>query len=541
MRLIAAILLSLFYATAAHAWSHGVAPITGASLPAGQYFVAQNGNDFDTGASLAHPWKTIGKVLANSYAAGSTISFNGGDSFIGDIVINSTLTPGPFTVNSYGAGQAHILSGNSQPCVEDNAVPNVTINNLDCRGAGDGNAGRDSGAYGILINGTSQQPPSPIFVFPVWSSLHILGVTISNNTISGYGWYAVISQGADGETVTNNVIHDNTGRTTPFPFDNASCLSVGGDNFTVTNNTVYNCTGHVVSSCVTGCPGASGLGIFVDGTGGLVSHNLVHDNGSLNRNCSGPVGIAPNTTNVTISFNEVYNQSGGGGCDGEGIDMNTASGNIVEYNYVHDNAAEDLAADLGSNNIFRFNIIETNGEQGVQLLQETGDQFYNNTFYLKNSGICFQTIIGGATTATLFANNICYAANNTVSFVEIDSTTVAAGSLTIKGNDYFGGGSWVWGANTYTTLANFQTGCGANCNPAGTIADPKLTSPGNGGICGGYTGTCPAAYKVMGGSPMIGAGLDLVANYGVSSVGNQDFYGNFVSSNTLPIGAHNGN
>ncbi len=55
-------------------------------------------------------------------------------------------------------------------------------------------------------------------------------------------------------------------------------------------------------------------------------------------------------------------------------------------------------------------------------------------------------------------------------------------------------------------------------------SDPRLTSPGRGGTTNGYDPRSLTAYHLQHGSPMIGAGLSLAAQFSISP-GPWDYYG----------------
>ena len=52
---------------------------------------------------------------------------------------------------------------------------------------------------------------------------------------------------------------------------------------------------------------------------------------------------------------------------------------------------------------------------------------------------------------------------------------------------------------------------------------PQLTSPGSGGIAGGYKPSSLASYRLQAGSPLIGKGIDLKKLSGID-MGSQDYF-----------------
>jgi hypothetical protein len=78
------------------------------------YYVSPNGNDANSGTSVASAWKTISKVNSRSYAAGDQILFERGGSYRGNVTINQSGTAGnPITVSAYGSGNKPILLGST--------------------------------------------------------------------------------------------------------------------------------------------------------------------------------------------------------------------------------------------------------------------------------------------------------------------------------------------------------------------------------------------------------------------------------------------
>lgn len=109
-----------------------------------RYYVALNGDDSGPG-SFQFPWLTPGKVTseaaASTFAAGDTISFRGGDLFIGSVVGDCSISlnnavgtaAAPITVNSYGTGKATLESTNVgiTPVNIDSSSSYVVVDALD--------------------------------------------------------------------------------------------------------------------------------------------------------------------------------------------------------------------------------------------------------------------------------------------------------------------------------------------------------------------------------------------------------------------------
>lgn len=527
----------------------------------GTFYVSSVGSDRYPGTGKQCPWKTIAHVNAHTFAANSTVLFAGGQTFSGGLVLTTGVTPGLFTINSYGSGQATISSGNSE-CIKATNVPNITIHNIVCVGSG------------ALISATDG-------IRIVSTSALLAGPTITNSTVSGYGHGCILVQresgggghGLNNVTINNNITHDCTGNYTLTPNSDdvgISCIQVGngfglvpGDNtnITITNNQAYNCNG--IANVSNNVP--TGFGILVTNSAAvLVANNLAHDNGSLSTTAAGPVGIIFQTVNNgVISFNEVFNTGspGGSNSDGEGIDLDQGvSNSIVEYNFVHGNShGELLVGDFGfvanSNNIFRFNILQTTKINVSGLLIQansfgtTNLQIYNNTFILTNTGdFC---IGGGAVNNTQvltvnISNNICYGlgALNASIILQAGNTPIV-----ITGNDYFSDSGTFphfspdGGSTFYNSLAAMHTAGyeKVGASNVGTVANPTVAGVSLlAASCGGYSTTCPPEFLLKSSSTLLSpAGLNLNTDYGFV-VGSQDFFGNAVTASTLPIGASEG-
>src|SRR5689334_15494330 len=84
-------------------WLAAMMMIFVSSLAAQAYYVSPNGSDSNNGTSTATPWQSISKVNSFVFPQGSSVSFQGGQTFTGCLVFNTTNVPAssastPFTV-----------------------------------------------------------------------------------------------------------------------------------------------------------------------------------------------------------------------------------------------------------------------------------------------------------------------------------------------------------------------------------------------------------------------------------------------------------
>ena len=230
------------------------------TLSAQHYYVSPNGNDNNAGTSTAHPWQTITRVNNFMFPEGSVVSFEGGQTFTGCLVFNSSNVPSSsvstlFTVNSYGTGTATIASncsGTSAAAITGDNVNGFTIDSLRIVNGG-------STIYGVLLeNQTSNAPTQNVVV----KNSEITGFApVTGSTNGGEIWIVGYAMNGNNGPLNNVQILNNT-------LHGASVTSgdgVGiggygyGENITnvlVQGNTIYNL----------GMPATiTGAGILADG------------------------------------------------------------------------------------------------------------------------------------------------------------------------------------------------------------------------------------------------------------------------------------
>jgi len=561
----------------AKALAVAVVPVVLGCLPAGTvaahaatatYYVSPTGSDSNSGLSPSQAWKTIAKVNGSTFPQGSTVSFQGGQTFTGCLVLDSANVPSsaastPFRVNSYGTGQATVssdCSGDYSAAVTADNVSGFQLTGLKL-------VNGSTTAAGVLLenqNGTSATQ----------------GLTVSNSDISGFATPAGSSSSFGGEImilgyavnghsgplddvqIRDNQLH---GASVTSP-DGPGIYGWGsGENIThvtVEGNTVYNLG-----------MGAKdvGAGITGDGwDGAVIQHNVIHDVGANVTSCGGASGIETYTSNnVIVRYNEVYNVQPSpaftAGCDWDGIDLDGGTTNsVVEYNYTHHNAGSGLLAytstvdsKVWGPNTYRYNISENDDwakAQGglmdvVPSAPKNALSIYGNTFFTNvaqstksTASACFNFGYSAGTwgSGSLIADNICHLADRDqyghpgqFSYNPYGQT-----GMTLSHNLYYAASSptWRWGGTTYSTFAAWQA-AGLETGPV--WGDPLLTSPGSGGTCAWTpsSGTgpqpCPPAYTLKSGSPAAGSGV------AVSGSGGVDYYQDAIPG-TPNIGADAG-
>jgi hypothetical protein len=554
--------LALVWARNANAWIHGNS--------ATNYFVnSVTGSDSNDGRTVATAWQTITKVNAATLVLGNIVAFCGGQTFAGTLTLSASGSPvAPITFTSYGIGEATISSTGAGFSSDQKQY--FTLSNLIF--AGNGSTVSSSHGVDIKNSRTDNVQMNNIIVSGVTVHAYgLAGISLAGGTGAG-------SAGFNNATVTGCTVYDCIGNAVS---NNAysGIVFAGRYGAGLTNPSFTNC---LISNClVHDCPGTTSpanwavIGITVVGAKGvLVTNCIIHDmaaNGSSSSG-SGGVGICTfDTENVTIQFSEAYKIHYIVRSNGVGFSL--AGGNkncVIQYCYAHNcdgpgfscisyNDGSVLSSPSAT---VRYCIGENNGNNltgdyksaGILLENDTSAtavfNAYNNTFYNTDQTAGVTTLVelymqNAAGCSGHISNNIFYAAGGCKFTATTGPQSTTPTNLVFAGNDWFTNSTttFVWLGVTYMSFAAWQTASGqekiAGVN-VGLTSDPMLVSPGAGGTVGGYTTAQPSAYMLHIGSPMIGAGLDLNAQFSISP-GSQDLYGNTIPRGSLfPVGAYAG-
>ena len=538
-----------------------LAALTPAAARPAAYYVSPHGNDSGPGTET-QPWRTIDRVNRARLAAGDRVLFEGGQSFAGDLVLDervSTDPARPLVIASYGEGRALIQAGGGTAILVRN-IGGVVIRNLVLAGESAA-ANRGFGVEVVNERGAAR----------------LAAVWLDNLDVSGFHWAGIYVGGVPGlpgarepargrfgyrdVRIERSVAHANMyyGIWVSGPWAGWKGRPAGYANEDVT-----------ISDCVArdnpGDPAYtknhSGNGILLDDTdGGLIDHCTAWHNGAENGSTEGgPVGIwADESNRVTIQYCESYDNRTGGAADGGGFDLDGGVTDSVEqYNYSHGNdGAGFLVWSYGgavhplAHNVIRYNISANDGRRhrygGVHIGTSGGGvqniDVYNNTVYMPAAAAESApprtrsaasagpraVWVGGSEplTAIRFFNNLLMAGPG-VPLVEVEPRQE---KITFQGNAYWPrGGSFMVldrGAR-YTTLESWRAATGEERGEGGATgiaADPKLTAVNAGESMGGRRALATlSAFRLLPGSPLIDAGLDLAARFGLD-VGAQDFWG----------------
>lgn len=503
--------------------------------PVNAFYVSPSGNDSNNGRSPQTAWQTIAKVSAGVYTAGTQILFQGGQTFTGSVTLRSgsysTISPPtvakPLVIGSFGNGRATInVTAPSTNCFTITNIGAFTIQNLILTGG----AGTSDGVH----------------IFNTGMTNLYSGINLINLDISGLG------VGVNMEATGDNTHGFSNVNMTGLHIHNLQAAASGPGIFMSagsfqTTNAVYCHSNVTISNCTV--TGAASDGIDAWNTNGFLIQ-FCRITGCGTTSTSGTAGIQTQACiNGTIQFCEVDRQilAAGATFDSGGIDIDQGSQNVtVQYCWVHDNAGAGVALFQGhtgtityANVTIRYNITQNNGTAGTgtnvpceiilgsapQLVM-TGIAVYNNTFYASKGASNVNSIVlfGAANITGNVANNIFYGTPNPLS---INAASLNPSTVNFTRNDYFGTTKIQWNGSSYATVALWQTATGQEKIGGVDVSltsDPRLTSPGRGGTTNGYDPRSLTAYHLQHGSPMIGAGLSLAAQFSISP-GPWDYYG----------------
>ncbi|HLK31312.1 MAG TPA: right-handed parallel beta-helix repeat-containing protein [Puia sp.] len=344
--------------------------ITNTYIPKAYYF-STSGNDKNDG-SIDHPFQSLAKLNSLSLHPGDALYLHAGETFSGNIFIDSTkygLPDNPIAIGAYGTGNAIIDAGNLNALTVYNSSY-VNISNLTCKGNGRKNGNTKDG---VIISNCKN-------------------ITVKNLELTGFQKSGLLIYSSLNVSNINVYAHNNgsAGITVEGDFNN----KLTSRNITITECQAVNNPGDP-----TNLTNHSGNGIVVGHcTNVTIDKCMATDNGwDMPRIGNGPVGIwAYEADSVTIQHCLSFrNKTSVGGADGGGYDFDGGVTNsVIQYCYSYENQGAGYCmfqywgASPWHNNVIRFNISENDGtvsdaHGGAFVWNSSGDenQFYNSDFY----------------------------------------------------------------------------------------------------------------------------------------------------------------
>lgn len=462
-----------------------------------QYYISAAGNDSNNGTSTSTPWLTIGKVNTVGIVAGDHVSFRGGDTFTGHLLVNPGSQPSEATriiIDSYGTGNATINCGDTY-AVKIKDCGYVTVKNLISVGSGVSTFGTypnkeawttsTTGGFYVEISTTS-----------TWYGGIILDSLEASGSHSGIEIYSTnvsATAALENYRITNCYAH-NCGYVGIWTVGTGS----GGDHSGIlfrygyiadcrsTNNTGLSGygTGHG-----TDIGTWSGFGIFpYNNSYTIVERCFVTECGEASQNNygGGPVGIIfVESANCVIRSCESCHVYATAQIDGNGIDFDNNCANcIAEYNYIHDCEGAGLQL-FGTNgpNTVRYNIMENCAKNNQACFKEAGyghSSWYHNIFYhTKTASGPAGLLIGLGDTSVYYNNIFSIGTGATFGTFFYANSVVVGNTYHVRSGSSF---SLVFNSVTYTTFAAMQAAglekIGARL--FGATGDPVFAAGGSG-------------------------------------------------------------
>ncbi len=499
---------------------------------AGNYYVSTLGNDNNNGTSIQTAWRTINKVNKVNFKAGDKVSFEGGKTFEGTILLNEKdlgSVAKPVTITSYGAGRATI-NGKNQSSIELTRASNVIVDVLNCIGSGrkTGNTADGISLYKcnnikITQADVSGFQHSGINVM-ISDDVFIKNVNAFNNGYAGINSFGVLK-----------------GKRNKKLYIGYSKLTSNlGDPSLLTEQ--------------------SGNGIITGETDDVIIEycEAAHNGGDMPWTKNGPVGIWSWNGNNILIQNCIahHNKTSPGAKDGGGFDIDGGMTNsMIQYCLSYENQGSgygvfqfpsSLGATTWANNTVRYCISENdgvlNGDGGVFIWNGslTADEFsnfkfYNNVIYNdKVAPIAFDSHLNKN---FAFYNNVFISNGSTIKIPANPAEII--GSEKFLGNCYYtiGGGFNMGGQTNFTTWRQASGQETMNGMAVGMSQNPFFKKMGPSTLTDPLQIKNSLDYQINSNSPLIDKGLNLQALLGIN-VGPFDYFGNSLQNLKSDIGVH---
>ncbi|GAA2095806.1 hypothetical protein GCM10009801_64950 [Streptomyces albiaxialis] len=493
------------------------APSTAAARSGTTYYVdCADGDDSAPGTGQGSAWRTLAKASARTYAPGDRVLFARGTRCLGTFAPKGSGTAeAPIRAGAYGdraargerrAARPEIAGGGARAAVLLENVEGWELRGL--RVTNKGPATTTEPRAGILVRLTDHGMGRH-YVVEDNEVRDVNGADVKDVEGSGGILFAAAGEkrptAFDRVTVRrNSVAHvDRTGIGTASTWGKRP-EHPNGPGTTFAPITRLAVRGNDVRDV-----GGDGI-VTHNAVGARVEHNRVH--GFNMRSAGYNAGVwSWNSDRVVTQFNEV---SGGHGTrDSQAFDIDGGNnGNVIQYNYSHDNEGGFLLVCNGDGMTSDRNTVRYN----VSLDDQNRSAPY---------GVV--SVVCGPSTRTLVHNNTIATG--------VEGTPLVSGNgpggVTFRNNVLAGapGGSAVSAApNTFDHNLYFRVPQVPSGDGGAATGDPLFT-----GGAGGTTPGSPEGIALLKGSPALGAGV------AVPDDGGRDYFGNPVPD-TPDLGAYHG-
>ncbi|URN94235.1 MAG: DNRLRE domain-containing protein [Candidatus Pristimantibacillus lignocellulolyticus] len=500
----------------------------------GVYYVdSEAGDDNNDGLSEQTAWKSLEKLNAIQWQPGSKILFKRGGIWNGQFRPKGSGTvEAPIIVDVYG-------ESTSRPIINGGGISNKDTNNAFAEGAvhlynlsyweingievtNKGAIVSEAARAGIMVVAGGNGFVDHVHVKDVY--VHDInshddaqkisgGIIFRGDTVDEKGNITNVSSGFRDILVENSHIKDVAieGLRTKTYKNGSDTGSIKNVDVVFRNNLIENILG-------------DGIVISEMASGGLVEKNIIrrHSMSPKSRNYAGL--WLYQTDKVLIQNNEVYDGVHGYN-DGEAFDFDiSATNNIYQYNYSHNNRGGFLLtmASAGVGNVFRYNISKNDGN-GTEIFFCMNDRtaIYNNTIYIGEGMKVLYLIKENNIQNMFFKNNIVHVEGKLEKYSQM---TTSYDAPNVSNNLFYPASvaSLPGSPNSYSTLV---TGPANLVSPdAESIVMDTWTQQ--------IWDTNIANFKLTADSPAIDAGV-VIPNSGA-----HDIYGTPLYAGQPDIGAH---
>jgi len=501
---------------------------------AGTYYVdSEAGNDANDGLSEESAWKSIEKLNSIQWQPGSSILFKRGGIWSGQFRPNGSGTiDAPIIVDVYGDAV-------SRPIINGGGISNKDTNNAFAEGAvhlynlsyweinglevtNKGAIVTEAARAGIMVVAGGNGFVEHVYIKDVY--VHDVnshddaqkisgGIIFRGDTVDEKGKMTNIASGFRDIVVENSHIKDVAieGLRTKTYRNGSDTGNIKNVDVIFRNNLIENILG-------------DGIVISEIASGGLVEKNIIRKH-SMSTKARNYAGLwLYQTDKVLIQYNEVYDGVNGYN-DGEAFDFDiSATNNIYQYNYSHNNRGGFLLTmtSAGVGNIFRYNISKNDGH-GTEIFFCMNDRtaIYNNTIYI-GKGMHVKYLIKENNIQNMFfKNNIVHVEGTLDNYSQM---TNAYDAPNVSNNLFYPASiaSLPGAPNPYSTLV---TGSAKLVSPdADSIVMDTWTQD--------IWDVNIANFKLSADSPAIDAGVV------IPNAGEHDIYGTPLYVGKPDIGAH---
>jgi hypothetical protein len=493
-------------------------------LAAADYYLSPRGDDGNPG-TLEQPWRSLARVNATSLEPGDRILLEGGRTFAGPLELGPDDRASPthnIVITSYGPGWA-VIEGGAGRAVSVDGCNHVLVHRLRLQGAG-----RQTGnnAHGLYLARSA-------------------GSTIDQVEVSGFRHAGIYVTASRDIRITRVHAHDN----------GFAGIHSGGER----SQNIY--VAYALAENNPGDPSVrnnhSGNGIVLGHVdGAVIERSEARYNGwDMPWTGNGPVGIWVHDADRAIIQYCVSHHNRSTAADGGGFDFDGGVTNsVLQYNYSHNNFGSGIlicqyeGAPRFAGNVVRYNISQDDGlfDHNAGIFVWVGGAgmestlVHNNTVWnTKGSAVAYGVSkkYRGHLPRIDFYNNVLVSLGP-----QIFNRTQGSGTLgDFRGNLYWSLGERGFHAGSATAFETWASATGQeqlDGRLVGLFLDPLLRRTGPALLSDPGKLHALVDFRLLPGSPAIGAGLDLRARFGIDP-GPADFFGNpLPREGPLSIGAH---